>query len=145
MFFWQIILRGVHFEYVWIWKLFDVLISRGVTFIQLDLIFTNDLKSCFCLKVFCVGGKAVRAFLNSRKKDPTFVNLKICCLNPFPHTTILQQTTLNVFCQNIEIQIEWITYDKKWKTLWQKEKLHVLCNFFFCRYVFRKRLYEGKG
>ena len=20
--------------------------------------------------------------------------------------------------------------DKKWKTLWQKEKLHVLCNFF---------------
>ena len=22
--------------------------------------------------------------------------------NPFPHTTILQQTTLNVFCQNIE-------------------------------------------
>ena len=24
---------------------------------------------------------------------------------------------------------------KKWKTLWQKEKLHVLCNFFFCHYV----------
>ena len=23
-------------------------------------------------------------------------------INPFPHTTILQQTTLNVFCQNIE-------------------------------------------
>ena len=34
--------------------------------------------------------------------------------------------------------IEWITYDKKWKTLWQKEKLHVLCNFFFCHYVFKK-------
>ena len=26
---------------------------------------------------------------------------------------------------------------KKWKTLWQKEKLHVLCNFFFCHYVFK--------
>ena len=25
-----------------------------------------------------------------------------------------------------------------WKTLWQKEKLHVLCNFFFCYYVFKK-------
>ena len=34
--------------------------------------------------------------------------------------------------------IEWITYDNKWKTLWQKEKLHVLCNFFFCHYVFKK-------
>ena len=32
----------------------------------------------------------------------------------------------------------YITYDKKWKTLWQKEKLHVLCNFFFCHYVFKK-------
>ena len=27
-----------------------------------------------------------------------------------------------------------ITYDKEW----QKEKLHVLCNFFFCHYVFKK-------
>ena len=34
--------------------------------------------------------------------------------------------------------IEWITYDWKCKTLWQKEKLHVLCNFFFCHYVFKK-------
>ena len=24
------------------------------------------------------------------------------------------------------------------KTLWQKEKLHVLCNLFFCHYVFKK-------
>ena len=26
---------------------------------------------------------------------------------------------------------------KKGKSLWQKEKLHVLCNFFFCYYVFK--------
>ena len=39
--------------------------------------------------------------------------------------------------QKISI-IEWITYDKNWKTLWQKEKLHVLCNFFLCHYVFKK-------
>ena len=25
-----------------------------------------------------------------------------------------------------------------WKTLWQKGKLHILCNFFFCHYVFKK-------
>ena len=29
-------------------------------------------------------------------------------------------------------------YDEKWKTLWQKEKLLVLSNFFFCHYVFKK-------
>ena len=52
-------------------------------------------------------------------------NLSKGLFNPFPHTTILQQTTL--------------TYDKKWKTLWQKEKLHILCNFFVCDYVFKKR------
>ena len=34
--------------------------------------------------------------------------------------------------------IEWLTYDKKWKTLWQKEKLNVLWNFFFCHYIFKK-------
>ena len=27
---------------------------------------------------------------------------------------------------------------KKWKTLWQKEKLLVLSNFFFCHYFFKK-------
>ena len=26
---------------------------------------------------------------------------------------------------------------KKWKTLWQKEKLLVLSNFFFCHFVFK--------
>ena len=33
--------------------------------------------------------------------------------------------------------IKWITYDEKWKTLWQKEKLLVLSNFYFCHYVFK--------
>ena len=35
-------------------------------------------------------------------------------LNPFPHTTILQQTTLNIFCQNIENLHNWMD------NLWQK-------------------------
>ena len=43
------------------------------------------------------------------------------------------------FVKTYKISItEWITYDIKWKTLWQKEKLYVLCNFFFCYYVFIK-------
>ena len=33
--------------------------------------------------------------------------------------------------------MEWITYDLKWKTLWPKEKLLILSNFFFCHYVFK--------
>ena len=34
-------------------------------------------------------------------------------LNPFPHKTILQQTTLNVFCQNIENLHNWM--DNLWR------------------------------
>ena len=61
-------------------------------------------------------------------------------INPFPHMTILQQMTLNIFCRkNRKISIiEWIIYDSKWNTLWQKLKLLVLSNFFFCHYVLKK-------
>ena len=39
-------------------------------------------------------------------------NYRCLYLNPFPHTAILQQTTLNIFCLKIETSIiEWITYD----------------------------------
>ena len=34
--------------------------------------------------------------------------------------------------------IKWVTYDLKCKTLWEKDKLLVLSNFFFCHYVFKK-------
>ena len=64
---------------------------------------------------------------------------RLITVNPFPHTIILQQTTLNIFCQNIENLYNWM--DNLWQivgTLWQKEKLHVLCYFFFCHYVFKK-------
>ena len=38
----------------------------------------------------------------------------ILSFNPFPHTTILQQTTLNIFCQQIENLSNWMD------NLWQK-------------------------
>ena len=76
-------------------------------------------------------------------------------LNPFPHTTILQQTTLNVFCQNIENLHNWMD------NLWQKVENIVakgeiarfvqflLLSLCFQKSVYfrgvRKRLYEGKG
>ena len=42
-------------------------------------------------------------FENSMPKAEMAQNEKfLLLLNPFPHMTILQQTTLNVFCQNIE-------------------------------------------
>ena len=76
-------------------------------------------------------------------------------INPFPHTTILQQTTLNVFCQNIENLRSWMD------NLWQKVEnivakgeiarfvqflLLTLCfQKAICWRGVRKRLYEGKG
>ena len=38
-----------------------------------------------------------------------------CCINPFPHTTILQQTTLNIFCKKIENLYNWM--DNLWLKL----------------------------
>ena len=74
--------------------------------------------------------------------------------NPFPYTTILQQTTLKIFCQKIENLYNWMD------NLWQKVEnivakgeiarfepflLLSLCvqRAVCCRGV-RKRLYEGR-
>ena len=76
-------------------------------------------------------------------------------LNPFPHTTILQQTALNIFCQEMENLYNWMN------NLWLKVEnivaieeiarfeqflLFSLCfqKAVCCRGA-RKRLYEGKG
>ena len=58
-----------------------------------------------------------------------YVVCRLWYLNPFPHTAILQQTTLNVFCQKMENLYNWMD---------NLRQLHVLCNFFFCHYVFKK-------
>ena len=76
-------------------------------------------------------------------------------INPFPHTTILQQTTLNVFCQNIENLHNWM--DNVWQkveNIVAKGEIACFVQFFLlslcfqkavcCRGV-RKRLYERKG
>ena len=48
-------------------------------------------------------------FLNGAQVSS--INL-LTLLNPFPHTTILQQTTLNIFCQKIENLYNWM--DNLW-------------------------------
>ena len=74
-------------------------------------------------------------------------------LNPFPHTIILQQTTLNVFCQNIEKLHNWMD------NLWLKVENIVAKGEIACFELFlllslimfsnsrllQRRLYEGKG
>ena len=85
------------------------------------------------------------------------LTLEIRCvyLNPFPHKAILQQTTLNVFCQNIENLHNWM--DNLWlkvENIVAKGEIACFVQFLLlplcfhkavcCRGV-RKRLYEGKG
>ena len=53
--------------------------------------------------------------------------------------TILQQTTLNIFCQNIENLYNWM--DNLWlkvENIMAKGEFAVFVQFFFCHYVFRK-------
>ena len=39
-----------------------------------------------------------------------YESIVVMPLNPFPHTTILQQTTFNIFCQKIENLYNWMNY-----------------------------------
>ena len=59
----------------------------------------------------------VESWLLKRRTFTIRVDCCVCVrsgiLNPFPHTTILQQTTLNVFCQKIENLHNWI--DNRWQ------------------------------
>ena len=41
--------------------------------------------------------------------------LALWSFNPFPHMTILQQTTLNIFCQTMENLYNWM--DNQWLTV----------------------------
>ena len=68
-----------------------------------------------------------------------------CAFKSFPHTTNLQQMTLISYQKKFETPFKW-KYNNwiELETWWQKEKLLDFNNFFFCRHVFRKRLW-GKG
>ena len=60
-------------------------------------------------------------------------------LNPFPHTTILQETALNIFCQKMKNLYNWI--DNLWlkvENIVSNGEIARLSNFFFCHYVFKK-------
>ena len=75
-------------------------------------------------------------------------------LNPLPHTTILQQTTLNIFCQNMENPYNW--KDNLWlkvESIVAKGEIARFEQFLLLSLCFqkaicwrgvRKRLYEGK-
>ena len=79
----------------------------------------------------------------------------IMIFNPFPHTTILLQTTLNIFCQKIENLYNWM--DNLWPKVENivakgeiaRSEQFLLLSLCFqkavcCRGI-RKHLYEGKG
>ena len=85
----------------------------------------------------------------------SIVGKREIALNPFPHTTILQQTTLNIFCQIMENLYN--SMDNLWlkvENIVTKGEIARFVQFLLlllyfqkavcCRGV-RKRLYEGKG
>ena len=68
-----------------------------------------------------------------------FMSVHILINNPFPHTTILQQTNWNIFCQKIENLYKWM--DNLWLTVENivaEGEIAGLSNFFFCHDVFKK-------
>ena len=90
---------------------------------------------------------------NSEIRDPDYGRNQTC----LTLSLIRQFCSRRISSKHKEISIiEWITYDKKWKTFWQKRKLLVLFSVVFsllslcfqkavcCRGV-RKHLNEGKG
>ena len=73
-------------------------------------------------------------------------------VNPFPHTTILQQTTLNIFCQKMEnlfelngLKVENIVAKGEIAHFEQFLLLSLCFQKAICCRGVRKRLYEGKG
>ena len=95
----------------------------------------------------------IRPWRNSSYKH-TIYGIAGNMFNPFPHTTIQQQTPLNIFCWNIENLYNWM--DNLWlkvENIVSKGEIARFEQFPFlslcfqkavcCRGV-RKRLYEGK-
>ena len=79
----------------------------------------------------------------------------IAIFNPFPHTTILQQTTLNIYCQKMEnlfncmdnprLKVENIVAKGEIARFEQFLLLSLCFQKAVCCRGVRKRLYEGKG
>ena len=68
----------------------------------------------------------------------------LCIAQPFPS---YEDSAADVFKHILSKKkisiIEWITYDWKWKTLWQEEKLLIMSNFPFCHNVFKYDLLQS--
>ena len=79
----------------------SVYIRERVKTIWLNSWRSNDRKWCEIL----YHNSGIKA--NLTNNDWTYSGKVSHLLNPYPHTTILQQTNLNIFCQNIENLYYW--------------------------------------
>ena len=80
-----------------------------------------QVKSAHCEQDFLLSQSYQESFaaetskcVCDRERVTRYIKPKLLSLsfNPFPHTTILQQTILNIFCKKMKMSIiEWITYD----------------------------------
>ena len=152
------------------WKQLNNIVTNKMRKLSLQaispfVIMSPKVFNCRCVKYHLQMGKGLTPFWNkfsifsvpSRQYCTASLDFpppKVI-FNPFPHTAILQQTTLSVFCQNIENLHNWKD------NLWQKAenivaKVEIACFVQFlllslcfqkavcCRGV-RKYLYEEKG
>ena len=76
--------------------------------------------------------------------ESVYMRERVKLLNPFPHTSKLQQTTFeNIYSRSGKsVEMKVYLLKKKLKTLWQKKKLLVLSNFSFCHDVFKSWLLQ---
>ena len=84
--------------------------------------------------------------MSFHKKCWTFVNRaknkSLNLINPFPHTTNLQRTTLKIFCQKIENLYNWM--DNLWlkvKNIVAKGEIARFQEFFLLSLCFQKAVY----
>ena len=115
----------IYINFPYFWLDFPSWTSSDLMFLGKDL--KNGISHLRKCQWFLKQGKLKR---NTYKYPLTESLWRQCMIaksafNPFLHTTILQQTTLNIFFQNIE-------------NIVSKGKLLVSSNFFFCHNVIKK-------
>ena len=118
---------------------------------------TNLTCMCACLNTKTINFTIMFSMINISKftcPPPLFPIAVSPLFNPFPHTTILQQMTLNIFCQKMKNLYNWMDKWLKVENIVAKGEIARFEQFLLLSLCFqkavcckgvRKRLHKGKG